>query len=318
MTLQPGEPFSHYTIQCHIARGSTGDVYHAIDDLTGKAVALKIPSRATIVNPAQYAYFLRELDALQLLNHPAVQHFIESGRYKDMPFLVTDLINGPSLSYLIKISSPLPVDQAVGTIDKVAAGIAYCHANGVIHRDLKPDNIIVQADQPVIIDFGIALIRKRPTSGKPVGTPEYVAPEQVEGQRCDERTDIYTLGILLFELITGKPPFTSSDWAEVASMRLDQAAPRLDRVQPGVPLSVATIIAKCLQRAPNDRYPDVQALMSDLEHLDKVDSTLLERLTTPPPKYRFFQTQPGQALLTTAAVILGIALLTIVLIALKH
>jgi serine/threonine-protein kinase len=164
----------------------------------------------------------------------------------------------------------------------------------------------------------LALTRNRRTSGKAAGTPDYVAPEQVEGKRCDERTDIYALGIILFELIVGSPPFTGDDVAEIATMRLYQATPRLDQIQLGVPLSLVTIVAKCLQRDADARYPTVQALIADLEHPDQVDTSTLEMLSVAPSNPTFFQTQPGQALLTTAAFILVIALLTVFLISLKH
>jgi serine/threonine-protein kinase len=127
-----------------MARGGTGDVYRATDMQTSHAVALKIPSRATIVNPAQYDYFLRELDALSQLEHPAVQHIIDSGRCQDIPFLVTDLVEGSSLRRLLKDNGAFSIDQAVLLISKIAAGVAYCHTQGVVHRDLKPDNVIMQ------------------------------------------------------------------------------------------------------------------------------------------------------------------------------
>jgi serine/threonine protein kinase len=319
MALQTGEQFGHYTIQSHMAEGGTGDVYRATDTLTGRDVALKIPSRATIVNADQYDYFLRELDALNILEHPAVQRKLESGRYGDTPFLATEWVEGQSLRHMLKEHGAFSVDQALALMRKIAIGVAYCHAQGVIHRDLKPENILFVGDeQPVIIDFGLSLSHARRASGKAAGTPEYAAPEQVEGRRGDERTDFYSLGIILYELIAGKTPFEGDDMVSVMNMRLHAAPPRLDMVQSGVPRSIATVVAKCLQRDPDQRYPDVQALLTDLDYPDKVDTSTLEALSVAPPKPSFFQTQPGQAILTTAAFILGIALLTIVLIALKH
>jgi len=319
MVLQPGEQFDHYVIQSHLAEGGIGDVYRAMESQTGQVVALKIPSRATIVNPAQYDYYLREVDALRLLQNEAVQCFVESGRFDGTPYLVTGLIEGTSLRQVIKDSGSFSIDRALALIRKIAAAVGYCHAQGVIHRDLKPENIIMTgSDQPVLLDFSLALSKNHRFPGKAAGTPEYVAPEQVEGRQCDERTDIYALGILLFEMITGRPPFTGDDVALVATLRLHEAVPRLDKLRSDVPLAIATIVAKCLQRDPEGRYPQVQALIHDLDHPDQVDTSTLEALCAPPPKPTFFQTQPGQAILTTAAFILGIALLTIFLLALKR
>jgi serine/threonine-protein kinase len=319
MLLHAGEQFGSYIVQSHIAEGGTGNVYCARDPLSGRDVALKIPSRATILNADQFDYFLRELDALDVLQHPAIQRKLASGRYQDTPYLVTALIEGESLRQHLKHNGPLLVNQALALICQIGDGVAYCHAQGVIHRDLKPENVIFAADEhPVIIDFGLSLSKTRHASGKAAATPEYAAPEQLEGRRGDERTDIYALGIILYELIAGSTPFVGEDVVAVMTQQLHAAAPRLDKVNADVPLAVTTIVAKCLQRDPNQRYPSVQALIEDARHLEKVDISTLEALSAAPPKPSFFKTKPGQAILTTAAFIVGIAVLTLLLIALKR
>ncbi len=319
MPLQTGTQFGHYTIQDSIVHSETYDIYRAIDTQTECNVALKIPSRATVVNPDQYDYFLREIQALNILHHVAVQHLLESGHYDQTPFLATELIEGQSLRHLIKAHGALPIDKASLLIRKIMDGVAYCHLQGVIHRDLKPENIIItQGEQPVIIDFGLSLTRKRQSSGKPAGTPEYAAPEQIQGRRGDERTDIYALGIILYEMIAGSTPFVGDDLLSALAVRLHSAVPRLDKVRSDAPLALATIVAKCLQHDPKQRYPTMGALIADMEHPEQVDTSALEALSRPPPKPSFFQTQPGQALLTTAVFILGVAILTVFLVALKH
>ena len=163
-----------------------------------------------------------------------------------------------------------------------------------MHRDLKPENILVRPDgQPVIIDFGLALTRKshRVTYANLTatpGTPEYMAPEQVEGQRGDARTDIYALGIILFEMLAGRPPYEGDNNLAVMGQHLRGDAPRLDKEAPGVSPSVAAIVARCLRRDPKDRYPDVRALVEALDHPETADLSLLERPSGspgPPPSF---------------------------------
>jgi serine/threonine-protein kinase len=319
VNLQEGDQFGHYQIRSHIAQGGTGDVYRAVDVLTGCEVALKIPTRTTILDPRQYDFFLREVEAMRILRHQAVQRGIESGNWEATPYLVTELIVGKSLRTILKEMGAFPADRAIELVCEIAKGSHHCHEQKVVHRDLKPENILIaKDDQPIIIDFGLSLTEVRPTGGKTAGTPEYMAPEQVEGQLCDKRTDIYALGIILYELLAGETPFRNDDPLELVNMHLYSAVPRLDRVVPGVTRELATVIAKCLQRDPDGRYPDMCALISDLNNLSQVDPTQLEKLCAKPPGKPFHKTQFGQVFLTTAAMVLGIAVLAIVLLSIKH
>jgi len=205
---------------------------------------------------------------------------------------------------LIKEQAPLPVDQALRLTHKIAEGMAYCHEHDVIHRDLKPENILISKDgQPVILDFGLALTKgaRRVTyanfSGT-AGTPDYMAPEQVEGQRGDKRTDIYALGTMLYEMLTGTLPFVGGDQMKVMAAHLQGAIPRLDKVKPGISPQIATVVAKALQRDPEQRYPDMAAFIHDLDHLDSVDVSMLEKFSATPPKTSFWRTQTGRGLIT--------------------
>jgi len=202
---------------------------------------------------------------------------------------------------------------------KIAEGLAYCHEQGVVHRDVKPDNILIMnEDQPAILDFGLALTPTRPGPGKAAGTPGYVAPEQIEGQRGDKRIDVYALGATFYDMLAGEPPFIGQDPWDVMSKHLTEAVPRLDKVRPDVSLELATVVAKCLQRDPNQRYSDMNAFLNDLEHLNGVDTQALDTLTAAPPKPPFFKTQIGQVILLLTATLIGMALVTLVAVALKH
>jgi serine/threonine-protein kinase len=316
--LQAGDQFSHYQIRSHIAQGGTGDVYHGWDILTGHDAALKILSRAVIMDPRKYDYFLRECAALHGLEHPAIQHEIESGRSDNTPYLATDLINGQSLARMIKTNSPFPVNRAVSLALRIADGLQYCHDQQIIHCDLKPENILItETDQPVIIDFGLAVT---PTHAHSLaaGTPEYMAPEQIEGGRCDARTDIYALGTVICAMLTGQSPFAEADSLKVMNMHLHSAAPRLDRLRSDVSPGLATVVAKCLQRDPARRYPNVRALIDDLGDPDRIDPSELDSLCLEPPKTPFHKTPLAQAIIISLVSLIGTLLLGLLLASLKH
>src|SRR5258707_7221099 len=141
MMLQIGDQFDHFQIRSHMAQGGMSDIYRAYDLLSGKEVVLKIPDKMMIGDPAQYERFQRELEVMNTLHHPAIQHGLGSGQYNRTPYLVTEIIDGQSLRTIVDEKAPMPVDAALGLIRKIADGIIYCHANHVIHRDLKPENI---------------------------------------------------------------------------------------------------------------------------------------------------------------------------------
>src|SRR5579859_2709748 len=221
MPLQKGDRFNRYKIRNHIAQGGTGDVYRAVDVVTGNEVALKIPMRETVIDPSKYDLYLRELEALRVLDHPSVQHYIESGHQDNTPFLVTELVEGQSLRSLLRETGVLPPDRALALIRRIAEALVYCHHEAVVHRDLKPDNIyITDGDLPVVLDFGLALTKARPGPGKDAGTLEYVSPEQIRGLRGDNRTDIYALGMTLYEMLAGEPAYVGNDPAQLLKKHL--------------------------------------------------------------------------------------------------
>ncbi len=293
--LQIGDQFDRFQIQAHLAQGGMSDVYRAYDVLHRREVVLKVPDQTMIGDPAQYERFQREMEVMKTLQHPAILRGLDSGRYNRMPYLVTELVEGRSLREIVESSAPLPPEQAVALVCKIADGMAYCHEHGVIHRDLKPENILVTAEgQPVIMDFGLALTKgaRRVTYANlsaTMGTPDYMAPEQVEGQRGDARTDVYALGTILYELLAGKTPFGGDNNLAVMAQHLNGTPPRLDREQAGVSPQLAAVVARCLQRDPQDRYQDMRALVEALDHPETADLSLLERVgvsTTATPFWR--------------------------------
>jgi eukaryotic-like serine/threonine-protein kinase len=238
-------------------------------------------------DPAQFERFQRELNVMKTLDHPAVLKGLGSGKFNRIPYLVTEFVDGGSLRAFIETSGPMPSEQAVDLVKKIADGMAYCHKNSVIHRDLKPENILINKDgQPVIMDFGLVLTKDahRVTYSNlsaTMGTPDYMAPEQIEGQRGDQRTDIYALGTIFYELLSGSTPFSGDSNMAVMMQHLKNTAPRIDRAVPSVSLPLAAIVATCLARDPQDRYESMEALIHALENPDQVDLTILDQLESP-------------------------------------
>lgn len=315
MMLQVGDQFDHFQIRAHVAQGGMADIYTAHDLMNGHEVVLKIPNRMMIGDPAQYERFQRELEIMRTLNHPAIQKGLGSGQYNRTPYLVTEWVNGQSMRDLICNRAPLPPEEAINLIRKVAEGIAYCHDNGVIHRDLKPENILITAEgQPVILDFGLALTKdgRRVTYANlsaTAGTPDYMAPEQIEGQRGDKRTDLYAVGTMLYELLAGKTPFTGDNPMAIMAQHLRGALPRLDRENPNVSPQVAAAVARTLQRSPDDRYPDMHAFMEALDHPESVDITILDKMTGVQTALPFWR---SQAFIAVAVSILVMAAIVII------
>ncbi|CAG0947302.1 serine/threonine protein kinase, bacterial [Anaerolineae bacterium] len=316
--LQIGDQFDQFQIQAHLAQGGMSDIYRAFDMMNRREVALKVPDHSIMGDPAQYERFQRELEVMKTLHHPAILRGLGSGKHNRIPYLVTDFVDGQSLRQLIESSAPMSPEKAISIICKIADGMAHCHDNGVIHRDLKPENILVTADgQPVIMDFGLALTKgaHRVTYSNlsaTMGTPDYMAPEQVEGKRGDARTDVYALGTILYELLAGKTPFTGDNNLAVMAMHLNGVAPRLDRERPGISSQIAALVARCLHHDPDQRYQDMRALIDALNHPETADLKLLDQVPTPTPMSLFrMQVIRGIAisiLLLTTIIVLAFAL----------
>ncbi|HVO43360.1 MAG TPA: serine/threonine-protein kinase [Aggregatilineales bacterium] len=275
--LQIGDQFDHYQIGGLLAQGGMGHIYHAVDLLNGQEVVIKIPHPG--LDNVALERFQREIEITNSLRHPAVQRGIGTGRFNGQPYLVTDYVPGESLRQKLERGPLLPIETTFKLIRAIADGMAYCHEHGVIHRDLKPENLLILEDgQPVIIDFGLALTpnanRVTYANTNP-GTPDYMAPEQIEGSRGDARTDLYAIGTIFYEMLTGKPPYSGDTMAAVMAQHLNGTPPRADAARPGVSPALSAIIIRCLRRQPDDRYPTVRALIEALDHPEKVDLAIL-------------------------------------------
>lgn len=260
-----------FVIGEEIGRGGMGVVYRARQKSLNREVALKIALSGSYATDAERRRFAFEAEVAGQLRHPGIVPIFAIGADGDRHWISMQLIQGPSLQEVLR-SGPLEPERAVVLIRKVAEAVAHAHAHGVIHRDLKPGNILLQLDeQPVITDFGLAkqlsAEMTMTETGQVLGTPHYMAPEQAAGQRSLVNTsaDIYALGAVLYAMLTGQPPFQAASAHEVIRQVIEEEPPSLRKLNTDVPLELETICLKCLQKEPVLRYQTVQELIEELD-----------------------------------------------------
>jgi serine/threonine protein phosphatase PrpC len=278
--VTPGQVLDdRYEIQETISRSGMASIFKAGDRESGRAVAIKVPHMQFESDIASYQRFERE-EAIGLsLDHPSVLKILPGPEHKSRPYIVMEFLEGQTLAEVLGALRPLPEKDAVGIASRVCEALEYLHEHNVIHRDLKPQNIMLCADGSVrLMDFGIAKAERArrltwvgfsPT----LGTPDYMAPEQVKGRRGDERTDIYSLGAILYEMTTGSAPFEGESPYVIMNARLtgDPVAPR--KLNPALTPQIEEITLHALARDPGSRYRSAAGMKADLDHLERVELT---------------------------------------------
>jgi eukaryotic-like serine/threonine-protein kinase len=272
-----------YRILARVASGGMGVVYRGERLELGRAVAIKFLHGWVAEDPNTQKRFRLEAQAMSQLSHPCCVSIIDFGVEGTAPFMVMDFITGETLGSRVHAGGPLPVKQALGIVRQVLAGLAHAHAKGIVHRDIKPDNIVLTeatglGDQVRILDFGLARLRDTATNltqGMPVGTPSYMAPEQIRGEEVDARTDIYSVGVLLFELLTGQKPFNAERAAAVMLQHQESPPPALGSLLPGAGFSqrLEELVGKAMAKKPEDRFQSAAEFAAALEALPEVVAT---------------------------------------------
>lgn len=257
-----------YEIEELVGMGGMGIVYRARDRRLDVPVAVKLLSEEKAADPETLERFERELVLARQVTHPNVVRIHDIGQDGDRHFLTMDFVPGRSLKALLEEEGPMPADRAASIGRDLAAALAAAHDKGVVHRDLKPANVLLDEEgRARITDFGVArsLSGRGPTrTGHVLGTPDYLSPEQALGERVDGRSDIYALGLLLYELVSGELPFSTDSVDESLAQRISGKPRDLTRLDVDVPAWLAQIIGRCLARNPDDRYQAARDLCDDL------------------------------------------------------
>jgi serine/threonine protein kinase len=263
--------FGDYELQEEIARGGMGVVWKARQSSLNRTVAVKMILAGKLAGEAEVQRFHREAEAAANLQHPNIVAIHEVGEHDGQHYYSMDYVEGRDLGALVRESGPLPPARAAECLKTIAEAVHFAHQRGTLHRDLKPQNVLMDAaGVPRITDFGLAKFIERDDSltktGATMGIPSYMPPEQAAGHldQVGPHSDVYSLGAILYELLTGRPPFRAE--TAVATMRLvmesDPVPPR--KLNPDVPLDLETICVKCLEKNPVRRYPSANALAEEL------------------------------------------------------
>jgi serine/threonine protein kinase len=275
ITVHAGEKLDHYQIERVVARSGMASIFDAVDTRTGKRVAIKVPHPEMEADPVLFERFKREIEIGQKLDHPGVMKVYPNDDRTDL-YMVMEWVPGRLLRQILAQEGKLAPERAINIAIQICNALDYIHKHGIIHRDLKPENIMVGDDDNIkIIDFGIAgdSAARRITFTKitdAMGTPDYISPEQVKGNRGDGRSDIYAVGIMLYEMLTGKVPFTGNNAFVIMNDRLlnDPIPPRV--ANPELSPQLQEVLYRALERDPRNRYLTAQEFAYDLEHLDEV------------------------------------------------
>jgi serine/threonine protein kinase len=287
MRLKAGDRLDRFEIVEPLGEGAYAETYKARDTQTGDMVLLKSPNPLLFADPAIHQRFMRESEIARHLNHPGVQRSVDLGENRSEPYLALEYIEGDTLRrWLRKHKLPLPIPLAVQWGRELAEALSYLHQHKIVHRDLKPENVIVtkrdegrdeakgEGDGHLkIIDFGTALMTgaRRLTwrhLTEALGTPDYMSPEQIQGERGDPRSDIYSWGIMMYEFLTGRVPFEGDNWLAVMAGHLQRHPKPIRELRPEVPPELEAIVLTAMRRYPENRYQSAEELLADLRALN--------------------------------------------------
>jgi len=265
-----------YEILSELGRGAMGVVYKARDTVLERTVAIKAVNMAVETEGMAHfeARFYQEARAAGGLNHPNIVTIYDIGRSGNIAYIAMEYIEGQELRKLLVEGQSLPLAQAVSIAAQVSEGLAFAHERGIVHRDIKPANIMVMPDKPVkITDFGIARMRastELTVTGMMLGSPKYMSPEQALGKRADHRSDIFSLGVILYEMLTGTAPFRGENINAIMYQIVNFAPPTPSALSREVPAILDYIVAKMLAKPPEERYPSAAEAARELRECERV------------------------------------------------
>jgi len=338
-TLAPGEQspaakplgtvryFGDYELLEELARGGMGVVYKARQVKLNRIVAVKMILAGQLASPADVQRFYAEAEAAAGLDHPNIVAIHEVGEHEGQHYFSMDYVDGKSLAAIVR-ERPLAQMEAARYVQIIAAAIQHAHDKGILHRDLKPSNVLIdRADQPRVTDFGLAKRQegeRQPgepatlvagsraadltATGQVLGTPGYMPPEQARGERVGPWADIYSLGAILYELLTGRAPFVAGNMLDTLAKVLNEEPVSPRRLQPGVPRDLETICLKCLQKEPAARYASAEALAEDLRRCQAGEPIVARPVGRVERAVKWARRHPARA----TAALLVVALLAVI------
>lgn len=308
------EKIGRYEVKSELGRGGMATVYRAFDPRFDREVAIKVLPREMMHDPQFRSRFDREIKMIAQLEHPSIVPVYDVGDVDEQPYFVMRFMTGGSLSNKIDQGS-MPIDETARIIEKVAQGLAYAHRKGIIHRDLKPDNILFDENgDPFISDFGVAKLSESTsnlTGSGVIGTPAYMSPEQAQGAPIDMRSDVYGLGVIVYQMLTGHQPYSADTPMGVVVKHITDPVPEILKVLPNLPQDVDNIIKTAMAKNRDERYPNTIELAKDLNTIafgkpgDLTFSTNGTGIMRPPKTATKTQLSRGQ----TTGLVLGVVLL---------
>ena len=303
--LEPGMQFGpRFRIDQLLGEGGMGKVYKAYDLELERTVALKILQPELTRDPNVVLRFKQELLLASKISHRNILRIHDLSEYEGVKFISMAFVEGKDLNQLLKESGPFPVDRAVKMGRQMCEALDAAHMEGVVHRDFKPHNVLVgKNDHVYVSDFGLATSLETAKLGMTrtgafVGTPRYMSPEQVEGKHVDSRSDLYSLGLVLYEMVSGEGPFTGDSTWQMMYQRVKEVPKNVKEFSPNVPDDVAKIIMHCLERDPAERYQTAKEIIADIDahRGPELSTTSMYRATSPSLAGRSVQiTLPAKA-----------------------
>lgn len=261
---------NRYEVVQHIGQGGMADVFLAIDTILNRHVAIKILRSDQSTDAISILRFEREAQAATTLAHPNIVEIYDVGEYKNHHYIVMEYVAGKTLKKVIRDRAPLLNLEAVDTMKQLTSAVAEAHKRGIIHRDIKPQNVIVKSDGSLkILDFGIATAKgsaQLTQANNVMGSVHYLAPELAKGEPASPQSDIYALGIVFYEMLTGDVPFKADQAVQIALLHMREAMPSVRKANPNVPQSVENIIIRATAKNPKLRYQSCDEMLKDLEH----------------------------------------------------
>src|SRR5580704_6495782 len=266
-----------YRLEARIGSGGMSTVYRATDETLQRPVAIKLMNREISTDSDQLERFRREARAVAQLSHPHIVGVIDYGEDDGRPYIVFEYVEGETLKERIRRTGRLPTTEAVAYAIEIARALGVAHARHIVHRDVKPQNVLIDDEGSAkVTDFGIARTLDEEgltADGRVLGTTDYVSPEQALGQPVTGQSDLYSLGVVLYEMLTGEVPFRGDSPVAVAMRHVREEVPDVQHLRPGVSAATASVVDRAVSKDLSRRYPDAGAMVADLEEVLAIETS---------------------------------------------